>query len=151
MFLKAMMYLDINNLFHIYKKLDFVKLQEWVNKEYNMIRNTAYNSIDHRNPSQLKFNVYLSNNGYKVIDPDISVETNCDNMIITDIGFDCNNFDHKVIIIASCDGGYSYLINELSKRGYIIHVLGAKEKTANSLVNVCDRITYFEDIPGVIC
>lgn len=147
----AMMYLDINNLFHIYKKLDFIKLNEWINEQYKCIRSTAYNSIDHRNEKQLKFNVYLSNNGYKVIDPDISVLTNCDGMIITDIGFDVNNFNHKVVIIVSCDGGYSYLLNELSKRGYITHIIGAKEKTASSLVNICDYVTYLEDIPGVIC
>jgi uncharacterized LabA/DUF88 family protein len=148
---KALMYLDINNLFFIYKKLDYAKLAKWVEERYSVIRMTAYNAIDHRIESQLKFNVYLSNNGYKVIDPDINVLTNCDNMIITDISFDSNLFDHKVIILCSCDGGYSYTLNELSKRGYIVHVIGAKEKTSSNLVNVSDYITYIEDIPGIIC
>lgn len=148
---KALTYLDINNLFFIYKKLDYAKLAKWIQERYDSIRLTAYNAIDHRIESQLKFNVYLSNNGYKVVDPDINVLTNCDNMIITDMSFDANLFKHKVIIICSCDGGYAYTLNELSKRGYIIHVIGAKEKTSSNLVNVSDHITYIEDIPGIIC
>ena len=42
-------------------------------------------------------------------------------------------------------------LNELSKKGYRIHVIGAKEKTSSNLVNVSDYITYIEDIPGIIC
>jgi uncharacterized LabA/DUF88 family protein len=147
----AMVYIDINNLFFMYKKLNFIKLAEYLCNMYNIIRFNAYNAIDHRIESQLKFNVYLSNNGYKVIDPDISVLTNCDNMIITDMVNDSNHFKHKDIVLISCDGGYTYTLNELSKRGYMIATIGVKEKTAASLVNVSDNIIYLEDIKGVIC
>lgn len=146
----AMVYLDINNLFFIYKKLNFAKLTEWLNDQYKCIRVTAYNAIDHKSESQLKFNVYLSHNGYRVIDPDISVMTNCDNMIITDLCTNINDFEHKVIVIVSCDGDYSYTLGELSKKGYIVHVIGAREKTSGTLVNIADYITYIEDIPGII-
>lgn len=146
----AMVYLDINNLFFLYKKLNYLKLYEWLTEQYNCLRVTAYNSIDHKNDAQLKFHVYLSNNGYKVVDPDISITTNCDNIIVTDICHNSNDFDHKVIVLVSCDGDYSYTLNELSKKGYMVHVIGIKEKTSSSLVNVCDKITYIEDINDVI-
>lgn len=149
---KALMYVDVNNLFFIYKKLDYVSLANFVKEQYDMVRMIAYNAIDHTLESQLKFNTYLSNNGFKVIDPNVNVLTNCDNMIITDMISDSNrNFDHKVVVICSCDGGFAYSLNELSKRGYIIHVIGSKKSTSSNLLNVCDTITYLEDIPGVIC
>jgi uncharacterized LabA/DUF88 family protein len=147
---KAMVYLDINNLFFIYKKLDFTKLSKWLKAQYDCIRVTGYNAIDHKSEGQLKFNVYLSHNGYRVIDPDITVMTNCDNIIITDLCSNIGDFDHKVIVLVSCDGDYSYTLSELSKKGYIVHIIGAREKTSGSLVNISDRITYLEEIPGVI-
>jgi len=147
---KALVYLDINNLFHRYKKLDFVKLREYIEKSYTIIRATAYNSIDHKNDSQNKFNTYLSNNHYRVEDPDVSVISNVDPMIITQLCSDSNTFDHKAIIVVACDGGYSYTLNELAKCGYIIHVIGAKGNTSLELVKVADRITYLEDIEGII-
>lgn len=147
---KAVVYLDINNLFFIYKKLDFAKLSKWLRSKYDCLRVTAYNSIDHKSESQLKFNVYLSHNGYRVIDPDISTMTNCDNMIITDLCSNINDFDHKVIVLISCDGDYAYTLNELSKKGYIVHIIGARDKTSGSLVNIGDHITYIEDIENII-
>ena len=146
----AIAYFDINNLFFCYKKLDFAKLLKWLNSQYNCTRVTGYNAIDHKSEAQLKFNVYLSNNGYRVIDPDIAVTTNCDNMIVADLWSNTIHFDHNVIVLVSCDGDYSYTLSELSKKGYIIHVIGAKEKTSSTLVNIADRITYLENLEDIV-
>lgn len=147
---EAMVYLDINNLFFIYKRLDFAKLSKWLKDNYNCIRITGYNAIDHNSEAQLKFNVYLSNNGYRVVDPDIAVTTNCDNIIITDLCSNGEHFKYKTIVLVSCDGDYAYTLGELSKKGYIIHVIGVKDKTSGSLVNIADRITYLESIPDIV-
>jgi hypothetical protein len=149
--LKCLCYLDINNLFHRFKKLDFIKLREFIKSNYEVIRCTAYNSIDYTNQNQVKFNTYLSNNNYRVEAPDISTMTNVDPMIIHQICKDVKTFDHKVIVIIACDGGYSWTLNEMAKDGYIIHVISSKGNTHLNLIGCADKITYLEEMePKVI-
>jgi hypothetical protein len=147
---KVVVYLDINNLFHRYKKLDFIKLKEYISGAYDIVKITAFNSIDHTNQNQIKFNTYLSNNGYRIEDPDVNVMSNVDFMIITQMGMDSNCLSHTVVIIVACDGGYSYTLNELSKAGYRIVTIGCKENTNLNLLKVSDEVVYLENLNGVI-
>jgi hypothetical protein len=149
--LKCNVYLDINNLFHRYKKLDFIKLKEWIASKYEIIRMNAYNSIDHTNQNQIKFNTYLSNNGYRVEDPDVNVMSNIDPILTTQLLAESNVMDHNVIVLVACDGkAYAYPLNELAKCGYKIHTIGCRDNTGLDLLKVSDLITYLEDIEGVI-
>ncbi|MDY0198403.1 MAG: NYN domain-containing protein [Tenuifilaceae bacterium] len=147
--MKCISYLDINNIFFRHKKLDFKKLKEWIENQYEIVRLNAFNAIDHKNELQVKFNIYLSNNGYKVENYDISLVTNVDPIIITTMCTDALYFKHNVILLVACDGGYSYPLNELSKRGYKIHVVGVKNNTSTDLLKIADNISYLEDI-GVV-
>lgn len=146
---KALVYLDCNNLFHLYKKLDFAKLKKFLDQEYDIIRAIAYNSVDNRNDNQRKFLVYMANNGWVCKTFDLMQTTNIDNVIVSDMHEDRNNFDHKTIVLISCDGDYKYSLEKLSCFGYKIHVIGSKDNTSIHLQAVADKITYLENI-GIV-
>lgn len=148
--MKCVTYLDTNNIFHRYKKLDFVQLLKYISSLYEVERITSYNAIDKSNQAQKKFTTYLSNNGYRCKVVDITEQTNIDNMLTTDMCSDSNTMDHKVIVLISGDGDYSYPLDQLANAGYKIHVIGPKENTSLQLLNIADIHTYLEDIPGVI-
>lgn len=148
--MKCVAYLDTNNLFHRYKKLDFVQLLKYISSLYEVERITSYNAIDKSNQAQKKFTTYLSNNGYRCKVVDISEQTNIDNMLTTDMCNDSNTLDHKVICILTGDGDYSYPLEKLGDAGYRIHVIGPKDNTSLELLKVCDICTNLEDISGVV-
>lgn len=148
--MKCVVYLDQNNLFHRYKKLDFVQLLNYIKSKYEVVRATSYNAIDTRNDGQKKFVTYMSNNGFRCKIVDINENTNIDNMLTTDMCNDSNTLDHNTIVLISGDGDYSYPLDQLSMSGYKIHVIGPKENTSLELLKVKDDITYIEDIPGVV-
>ena len=146
----CIVYADINNLFHRYKKLDFVKIRNWISKEYDVIRCYAFNAVDLRNENQRKFNTYLSSNGWKVELSDTNEISNIDTMMATNMVLDSQQFTYDTAVILACDNGYSYTANVLSQKGKFIHILGVKENTGNCLLRCGDRINYLEDIEGVI-
>lgn len=148
---KCLVYLDVNNLFRRFRKIDFHKLREYLESEYEVLRCTAYNAIDFSNQNQVKFNTYLSNQNYRVETPDINTMTNVDPMIVHQICKDMKTIDHKVIVIVACDGGYSWTLNEMAKDGYFIHVICSKGETSLDLIHCADKVTYLQDMnPGVI-
>ena len=147
---KALVYIDVNNIFHRFKKLEWIKLRKSLEAIYEIERINAYNSVDHSNQAQNKFNTYLSNNGYRIEDPDCNVMSNVDPMIITHILNDSNVQTHRVVILIACDGGYSYPLNELAKCGYKIHIIGCRNNTSLELLKIADEISYLEDLPGVV-
>ena len=147
---KALVYLDQNNLFFRYKKLEFTKLLKYVENEYNVLRATSYNAIDVRQENQRKFVTYMSSNGWRVKAIDIETNTNIDNYINVDMMRDSCNFDHTWIVLISGDGDFSYALQELSNMGFKIHVIAVRENTSFELLKICDKITYLDQIDGVI-
>lgn len=146
----CIVYADINNLFHRYKKLDFVKIRKWIADKYDIVRCNAFNAIDLRNDNQRKFNTYLASNGWRVELSDTNEISNIDTMMASEMIVDSYEFNHNVALILACDNGYSYPSNILSQRGRLIHVLGVKDNTGNCLLRYSDRVNYLEDINGVI-
>jgi hypothetical protein len=148
--LKCVVYVDINNLFHRYKKLDFIKLREFISSQYNIVRCIAFNAIDLRNDNQRKFNTYLAANGWKVELSDINEISNIDTMMTTNMILDLYEVKYDVAVILACDNGYSYPCDVMSKKGKSIYVIGSKDNTGNCLLRNADKISYLEDIKGVI-
>lgn len=148
--LMAMLYLDQNNIIIKYNKLDYSKLLAYLNTQYNVFRATSYFALDQDNDSQRKFVTYIINNGWRCETVDISVNTNVDNIISTDMVTDRFVLDHKAVILISGDGDFSYPLNYLSKAGYFVHVIGGKEGTSRELLRVADKVTYLEDIPDIV-
>lgn len=146
----AIVYLDQNNIFHRYKKLNFVKLLEYLQDKYDIIRTTSFNAISNVDEGQKKFVIYLSNNNWRCETVDINENTNIDSAITTNMINDIRVFNHKVCILISGDGDYGYPLKFLSQQGYIIHVIGVKDHVSLELLKVCDRLTYLEAIKDVI-
>lgn len=147
---QCIVYADINNLFHRYKKLDFVKIRNWIATQYEIVRCCAFNAIDLRNENQRKFNTYLSSNGWKVELSDTNEISNIDTMMATNMILDSYGLKYDTVILLACDNGYSYPANVLSQKGKAVHVLGVKENTGNCLLRYADKVSYLEDIQGAI-
>lgn len=147
---KACIYADINNIYHRIKKLDWKLLKEWLESQYEIERLVAYNSIDHSNQAQIKYNTYLSVNGWKVEDPNCNAMSNVDPIIITHMVNDASNLKHNTIVLIGCDGGYWYPMSELSKKGFKLHTIGCKDNISYDLLRISDKITYLENIDGVV-
>jgi uncharacterized LabA/DUF88 family protein len=147
---KAMVYLDQNNLFFRYPVLDHVKILEYLNEHHDVIRATSYFALDYKHEGQRSFVNYLCSNGWRCESVDKSINTNVDCMLATDMCNDRHAFDHRVVVLISGDGDFSYPLNTLSKTGFFVHVIGAKDSTSFELRRIADKITYLEDIPGVI-
>jgi uncharacterized LabA/DUF88 family protein len=147
---RCVIYADINNLFHRYKKLDFVKIRNWVAERYDIVRCYAFNAVDLRNENQRKFNTYLSSNGWKVELSDTNEISNIDTMMATNMVLDSYSLKYETAILLACDNGYSYPANVLSQKGKFIHILGVKDNTGNCLLRCADSISYLEDIEGAI-
>ena len=146
----AIVYFDINNLFHRYKKLDFIKLREWISRSYNIVRCTAYSAISFSEESQRKFLTYMSNNEFRCQTVDISQNTDCDNIITYELCNDYSILDYSHIIFVLGDGDFFYPLSELSKKGKFIHIIGPKENTSLELLKICDKLTYLEEIKNII-
>lgn len=147
---RTIVYMDQNNIFFRYKKLNFSNLLKYLKTQYDVIRATSYNAISISDENQKKFTCYLSNNGWISETVDINENTNVDGMIITNMMNDIHAFSHNVVTLISGDGDYAYTLRLLSKFGYKCHVVGAKDHISLELLKVSDFITYLEDIPDVI-
>lgn len=148
--LRACLYVDQNNLFFRYKKLDFKKLYQKLSDEYDIVRAVSYMAIDSNSDSQKKFITYLSNNGFKCVTIDINDNTNVDHILIADMSNDFRTLHPEVIILASGDAHFAYNLGLLSSHGARIVVIGAKDFVAYELLKVCDSIKYIEDFKDII-
>jgi uncharacterized LabA/DUF88 family protein len=146
----ACVYLDQNNIYPIYKKIDFAKLRDYFDALYNVIKATSFNSIDTKNQAQMKFVVYLAHNKWKSEVLDLSISSNIDNILTTNLCHDSNICCHNTIVIISGDGGFAYPLTLLAKSGYKIHVVGCKDNVSIELLKIADKLTYLEDIPDII-
>lgn len=146
----ACIYLDQNNIFFRYKKLDFKKLLEKLKENFNIISATSYMALDHNQDAQKKFVTYLVNNGWKCQSIDVSVNTNIDGMIVYDMTNDYQIKSPNWIILISGDGDYAYPLEQLSKRGASIFVIGAKDFVSIELLKVSDKKMYMEEFADVI-
>ncbi len=146
----ALLYLDQNNIFFRFKKLDFKSLLEQLKKEFDVIKATSYMAVDTRQEAQRKFIIYMSNNGWRCNTVDISSNTNIDNTLTADMINDQINLTPEWIILISGDGDYSYPLHMMSTKGSKILVIGAKDNISLELLKVADRIKYIEEFNGVI-
>lgn len=145
-----LVYLDQNNLYFRYKKMNFKKLYESIADRFNVIRATAYTAIDRNNDQQKKFLTYMSSNGWRVNVLDLSIGSNVDNMINVDASNEVTSFKPNVICIIACDGDYEYLLDNIRRQGIKVLVIGANENISLELRMVADEIIYLESIDGVI-
>ena len=147
---KAVVYLDLNNLFHRYKKLDFIKLRKELAKKYDLVRVSAYTAINLQDENQRKFIIYLSNNNYKVTTIDLTENTDMDSIIICDIINDsCSKLDYSDIVFIGSDGDFGYPLSLLSRKGYKINIIGCKDNTSLELLKCADISETLESY-GVI-
>ncbi len=146
----ACIYIDQNNIFFRYKKLDFGKLLKELKKEYDVIRAVSYMALDKNADSQKKFITYLSNNGYRCETLDLSDDTNIDHILIPNLVNDFQRLKPKNIILLSGDAHFSYALNLLSQQGARTTVIGARNFIAYELLKVCDDVKYLEDYDGII-
>lgn len=147
---RACFYIDQNNIFFRYKKLNFAKLLKELNKEFDVMRATSYMSLDGASDSQKKFITYMSNNGYKCETIDLSEDSNVDHILIPDMLLEAQNLAPSYVILMSGDAHFAYTLKKLSERGYRVIVVGARDYIAYELLKVCDSIKYIEDFKGII-
>lgn len=146
----AIVYLDLNNLFHRWKKIDFQKLKKELSKTYEIVRITAYTAINLQEESQRKFIVYLVNQGYKVTTIDLTENTDVDSIIICDMINDANSkLEYTDVVFVGSDGDFSYPLSLLSRKGYKINIIGCKDNTSLELLKCADSIECIENY-GVI-
>ena len=147
----ACVYLDQNNIYPIYKKIDFAKLRDYFDSLYTVIKATSFNSIDTKNSAQMKFVVYLSHNKWQSEILDLSISSNIDNILTYHLTNDSVLRDHNTIVLISGDAGFAYPLNQLKlKYGYKIHIVGCKDNTSIELLRIADEITYLENLEGII-
>ena len=147
----ACIYMDQNNIFFRYKRLDFKRFLDKLKEEFNVIKATSYMALDSKQESQKKFITYLANNGWKCFTIDIQTNTNIDGILMTDMMNDYNNVIPDYVILVSGDGDYSYTLDMLSKQGARTYVLGAKDYVSLELLKVADRVEYLEsNFPDII-
>jgi uncharacterized LabA/DUF88 family protein len=146
----ALIFLDQNNIFFRFKKLDFKSLLEQLKKEFEVIKATSYMAVDTKQEAQRKFIIYMANNGWRCNTVDISSNTNIDVTLAADMINDHLNLGTDWIVLVSGDGDYSYPLHMLSTKGAKIMVIGAKDNISLELLKVADRIKYIEEFPGVI-
>jgi uncharacterized LabA/DUF88 family protein len=147
---RAAVYLDQNNIFFRYKKLDFKLLLDYISMDFDVIRATSYMSYDPEQTAQKGFITYMSNNGWKCNTISIKDNTNIDHMLMADLAIDYFNLKLDWVVLIAGDGDYAYLLNSLSKLGVRIHVLGARGFISLDLLKVADKVTYIEDLQKVI-
>lgn len=146
----ASVYLDQNNLFFRYKRLDFKKLLDIIKQKVNVTRAISYMALDNKQEAQKKFITYLVNNGWKCNTIDISINTNIDGILISDMMNYYQVSKTDWIVLVSGDGDYSYTLNLLAQNGAKILVIGAKEYISIELLKIADDVLYLESLDGVI-
>lgn len=145
---RAIIYIDQNNIFFRYRKLNWKNLLKYLESKYDIVRITSYNSIDTENQKQLAFVTYLGANGYRCKITDVKHSTNVDVQITTDLIRDSLvNTTYDTIVLISSDNDYAYCLNDASNRGFKISVIGCRGLTGQELIKISDTIEYLESIP----
>lgn len=139
-------YLDQNNFFFRFKKLNFKKLLEMLKEQFDIDKATSYMALDMKQDSQKKFITYLANNGWKCYTVDIGTNTNVDGVLMTDMMNDYRNLEPDWIVLLSGDGDYAYTLDMLSKQGAKVLVIGAKDFVSLELLKVADTVHYMEEV-----
>jgi uncharacterized LabA/DUF88 family protein len=146
----ATVYLDQNNIFFRYKKLDFRLLLEYINNDFDVIRATSYMSYDPEQSAQKGFITYMANNGWKCNTISIKDNTNIDHMLMADMMNDFSILSQQWVVLIAGDGDYAYMLDLLSKRGCRVYVIGARGYISLDLLKVADKVKYIEDLDKVI-
>lgn len=147
---KAVIYVDVANIWHRHKKVDWVKLRKELSKTYEIIRITAYTAINLQDENQRKYVTYLSNNNYRVVTIDLTENSDMDSIIICDmINDSCNKLNYTDIVFVGSDGDFGYPLSLLAKKGYKINIIGVKDNTSLELLKCADSIECIENY-GVI-
>lgn len=146
-------YIDIQNLWFRYRKLQWQELRKWIESKWEINKIVAYLSLDMGNKKQLDFCTFLSTNGYKVKTIDIKINTNVDSYIIHDLTKEylttLYNYKELEFLLLSGDNDFSYILDECNKTGFNVNVLGCKGNVGDELLKV-SNVFYIEDIPGVL-
>lgn len=144
-------YMDQNNIFFRYRKLDFKRLLENLKKEFTVVKAMSYMALDPKQDSQKKFITYLANNGWKCYTVDIGTNTNIDGVLMTDMMNDYRYLEPEWVVLISGDGDYSYTLDMLSKQGARVCVIGAKDYISLELLKVADKVMYIEEtMPEIV-
>lgn len=142
----AAIYLDQNNIFFRYKKLDFKKILDIVSEQFTIDTATTYMALDNKQDAQKKFVTYMSNNGWKCKTVDISINTNIDVILAGDMINEHHVKPTDWVILISGDGDYTPILEILSVRGTKVMVIGAKDYISLDLLKIANQVLYIEDI-----
>jgi len=147
---RACIYIDQNNIFFRYKKLDFKKLLDYFKIDFEVVKAVSFMSLDNDSESQKKFITYLSNNGYKCETLGLDEDTNIDHILISNLINDFHNLSPDVVIAITGDKHFAYSLDLVAKQGARTIVVGARDYIAYELLKITDQVKYLEDINGVI-
>jgi uncharacterized LabA/DUF88 family protein len=145
----ANVYLDVQNVYMRYKKVNFANLLTNLKEQFNIKRATAFTAVDKTNQSQKSFLTYLSSNGWRVNTVDLNTNSNIDNMINCDCMLETVQLKPDWVILIAMDGDYEYLLDSIRRKGVRVIVIGAKENISLELRMVADRIIFLESIEGL--
>jgi len=140
------LFVDVQNMYYAARqlnaRLDFGALIETIARERRLIRAIAY-VVQNRDIDQSGFLAMLQQRNYEVRRKDLKVRADGSSKGDWDMGMAldilglADNLD--VVVMATGDGDFVPLVNEVKTRGPRVEVYSFTGSTAKELVEACDR------------
>ncbi|MDH6100551.1 NYN domain-containing protein [Anabaenopsis sp. FSS-46] len=146
---RVAIFIDGANLYYARQELkidiDYKKLLELLTKDGSLWKAFYYTGIDSTRSQEKNFISWLGHNGFQVITKELvkradgTRKANLDVEMAMDIDKLASYYDTAVFV--GGDGDLAYALEQVSRRGIRVEVLGLRTMTSEALINVADVYT----------
>ena len=135
-------------------RINFARLRDYFEDGESVVTLSAFTCYDPNNDAQRSFLNALGLLGYRVISkpirklPDGSTKANMDLDMAIEILSQSDHLDEVVLI--SGDGDFKSLVDFLTSRGRVVHVMGPEKLTSPELIQASHRFSNLHKVDGIL-
>ena len=138
-------------------EIDYEKLLPCLLKGRDLVRALFYTGFSPRNPKQASFLKWMRNNGYRVVQKELAVNSDGSRRanLGVEIAIDMLRFARAndkigVIILVSHNNDLAYVAQKVSTQGLQLEIVSVSSLIQESLLNYADRFIDLESIQNEI-
>lgn len=134
-------------------KINYRALRDFVTREGTITKVTVFTFYDQNNEGQVGFLNALALMGYRVVTkplkqlPDGTYKANMDMEMAIEVLSSAPYLDE--VLLVTGDGDFVPLVDQLTRMGKIVNVIGPDKYSSPELIRACDTFTHLTQIPGI--
>ena len=131
-------------------RVDYPRLSAYLLGKYNLVRAYLYSGMDLSQPQFKSFALFIKRSGFRMVNrrgavrSDGSFKSDIDVILAVDMVSMCDWYDTAILL--SADGDFAPALEAVSRKGVRVEVISRKDRTAEALVDLADRLIDLNEI-----